>query len=203
MSEPVTEQGTKVSVEHTVTVETSQMSAFQFRSTTLRFSISLMKPTWDYVIVGSGLTTESLELKNFSQRNSIRQECPFIKGDPMTFWGLSENAENQGGKRWKVKCWNVGMWRPVEGNVWEVEHEGKQSLHGLWEDWRLRRCYRETQHGKTQKRTRRSEFQATALQFFRLAASVADKTLLWVFYESSQEKISLKSRDTQAAEQKW
>lgn len=63
MSEPVTEQGTKVSVEHTVTVETSQMSAFQFRSTTLRFSISLMKPTWDYVIVGSGLTTESLELK--------------------------------------------------------------------------------------------------------------------------------------------
>lgn len=85
MSEPVTEQGTKVSVEHNVTVETSQMSAFQFRSTTLRFSISLMKPTWDYVIVGSGLTTESLELKNFSQRNPIRQECPFIKGDPMTF----------------------------------------------------------------------------------------------------------------------
>lgn len=55
--------GHQVSVEHTVTVETSQMSAFQFRSTTLRFSISLMKPTWDYVIVGSGLTTESLELK--------------------------------------------------------------------------------------------------------------------------------------------
>lgn len=50
---------------------------------------------------------------------------------------------------------------------------------------------------------RQSEFKATALQFFRLAASVADKTLLWVFYESSQEKISLKSRDTQAAEQKW
>lgn len=71
MSEPVTEQGTNVSVEHTVTMETSQMSAFQFRSTTLRFSISLIKPTWDYVIVGSGLTTESLELKKTSRRGTL------------------------------------------------------------------------------------------------------------------------------------
>lgn len=84
MSEPVTDQGNKVSVEHTVTVETSQMSAFQFRSTTLRISISVMKPTWDYVIVGSGLTTESSKLE-FKNLHPIRQECPFIKGDPMTF----------------------------------------------------------------------------------------------------------------------
>lgn len=85
-----------------------KLSAFQFQSMTVCLQLLVLKATQDHVIVGAGLATGIIQTRvrklTLAQRSPIRQECPFIKGDPMTFWGLSENAEKQGGKRWKVKC---------------------------------------------------------------------------------------------------